>query len=343
MASELEARFGPRSDLPNEVKAYLARTAYPPSVGRLSPDQADLLEPNRRFETFRPVADGPGGDPDAVIHVRLTTDRYYYEGDHTVVLELAARRGDQPIQLERIEASVVREARGGEEGRAVPLRFRWTGSAYDATFDTARFADHHGPLRVQARIEYARGQFHEETLRLFLTPEGRIPARFTGEVQSRIVRGSLRVEVGIDVEQPGTYRIDANLYGGDGRPLAFSAFKGELNRSSRFVPIGFFGRVLLDAGAAGAFRVGEIRGYRFLERAYPDRERIPDLAGHHALEAVDPNTLSGEEHMSEHRLRMVELMLEDVARGLPLDRPGPPSPGGSGADPSGPSRIDATN
>ena len=316
-----------REALPEPVRRYLEATVYPPGTGRLTPDHTDLLQPNQRYEDFRKVLDTYSTNPDEVVSVRLTTDHYFYTGDDVVRLDLRVRRGQTRIEPLSVEARAAREGRGGASGEAIPVRFHREDEAHVATLDTARFADHHGPIVVEADIEYAPGAIHHETLRFFFTPPGRIPARFTGEVEDRLQNGTLVVRVGLEVETPGFYRLDANLYDRLGRPLGYASFKGDLERGLRRVPIEFFGRLLRDAGASGPFSVGEVRGYRFLEGAHPDRERIPDLPGRFPTAAYALGDFSPAEYTSAHKQRMVELMMEDVRNGIAIDTP--PLPGGA--------------
>lgn len=310
-----------RENLPPSVKQYLAQTIYPPGAGPLTAEHGDLLHPNRRFEDYRPIPETFSLDANQIVTVRLTSDRYYYEGDAPIELSLEVLRGNDPVEPLSLDAGATREGRAGLEGRRTILDFRPDAGGYLATLDPARFADHHGPLLVDAQIEYEPGLVHEESLRLFLTPEGRIPARFTGDVDDALVNGHLRIDVGVDVEQSGQYRIDANLYDRAGRPVSFAAFKGRLDRSDRTVPIEFFGRVLRDVGANGPYTVGEIRGYRFLDGDYPDRERIPDLPGRHRTGNYALSDFSAEEFMSPHKQRMVALLMEDVERGIAIEPP----------------------
>lgn len=331
----LVATIADRETLPPSVRRYLVNTVYPPGTGRLTPAQADLVEPNRRFEGYRPIPETFSTDADEIVTVRLTCDHYYYEGDDPIPLSLEILRGNAPVEPLSLDAGATREGRAGLVGNRMPLRFLPEGAGYRAVLDPARFADHHGPIVVDTRIEYARGVFHDETLRLFLTPEGRIPARFSGEVDDAVVDGNLRIEVGIDVDQPGEYRIYANLYDGRGTPLAFSGFKGELDRGDDTAPIEFFGRLLRDLGARGPYRVGEIRGYRFIDGEYPDRERIPDLPGRHPTGDYRLTAFSPDEFMNAHKARMIELLMEDAARGIAIDPPPVPTPGAADPDSSG--------
>jgi hypothetical protein len=324
-----------REALPEPVRRYLDATVYPPGTGRLTAAHEDLLRPNQRYEDFRKVLDTYSTNPDEVVSVRLTTDHYYYTGDDVVRLDLRVRRGQAPIDPISIEATAAREGRDGASGDRVLIRFRRDGEAHVAEIDTARFADHHGPIVVEADIEYAPGKRHHETLRFFFTPPGHIPARFTGEVDDRLEHGALVVGVGLDVEAPGFYRLDANLYDRRGRPLGYASGTGELDRGRRRVPIEFFGRLLRDVGESGPFTVGEIRGYRFINGAYPDRERIPDLPGRFPTRDYALGDFSPAEYTSAHKERMVQLMLEDVRNGISIDAPPVPNAPATGAPAAG--------
>lgn len=314
--------------LPPSVRRYLENTVYPPNVGRLTAAQQDLVHPNRRFEDYRPIPETFSQNADEIVTVRLTCDHYYYEGDDPIEVSLEVLRGNTPVELLSLDAGATREGRAGLEGNRTPLRFTPGEDGWLASLDPTRFADHHGPILVDARIEYAPGTFHEETLRLFFTPAGRIPARFTSEVDDALVNGHLLVRIGIEVDQPGQYRIDANLYDRNDRPIAFGAYKGELSRSDRTVPIEFFGRLLRDAGARSPFRIGEIRGYRFLDGAYPDRERMAALPGRYVTRDHPLDAFSADEFMDAHKANMIELLMEDVARGIAIEAPPIARPGG---------------
>ena len=320
-------------NLPPAVERYLESTVYPPGTGRLTTAQDDLLHPNQRYEDFRRIIDTYSENPNEVVSARLTSDHFFFTGDEIVRLKLQLKRGSVAIPALSVEADAVREGRDGSEGNAMPIRFHRESEGLIAELDSARFADHHGPILVKARIEYERGAFYDESLRFFYTPANRVPARFTGQFRDSLRNGSLEVGVELDIDQPGFYRVDANLYDASGKPISFAAFKGNLDSGKRYVPIQFFGRVLRDANASGPYRVDQIRGYRFLESEYPDRERLPDYAGHHQTARYSAQQFSTDEYDSEHKRRMLALLLEDVARGISIDRP-PPAQGARLASPT---------
>jgi len=333
-----EAEPGAEPELPEAVRRYLARTEYPPSSGRLTEAHADLLRPNRRHESRRPVPDALSDDPAALVTYLLTADRYHLEGGGTIHASLDVWRGGDPIPdgVRILEATAQREGRGGFEGEPVPVRFVRRGDRLEAEIPLDPFGDHHGPIVVSVRFGYDGpdgGGSHEDTLRFFHTPEGRIPARLTRNFHDYVADGSLRVEVGVRVDRPGFYRFDANVLGEDGAPVAFAAFKGELGAGEQAVPLEVFGKVLRDAGVPGPYVIRDVRGYRFLDGQYPDREQLATaLDETWTTSAYALDEFTDEPWTSEHKQRMVELMLEDVARGLSLDVPGEAPAGGPPGD-----------
>ncbi len=317
----------PLETLPEPIRRYLAANVYPATSGRLTEAHEDLLRPNRRHERRRPLPDSLTDPPEAILSSRFSADRYYYAGGETVHASLQVWRGDEPVEPRLLAAGAVAELRDGPGETARPLAFRWRGDRLVADLPLTRFAEHHGPILLSVAYEAAPGRRHEESIRVFHTPVSRIPARFTGRVSDEVRDGHLRVEVELDVVAPGFYRLDANLRDADDAPVAFAVFKGELERGVRSVPLEVWGRVLVDAGVPGPYAVSELRGYRFLEGAWPDRELIPDPAIRWRTSAWPLSAFSEEAYTSDHQRQMVQLMLEDLARGISLDVPGLPGAG----------------
>jgi hypothetical protein len=307
--------------LPEPVRRLLESTPYPDGSGRLTPAHEDLLHPNRRYERPRPIPDTLGADPGEVVTWLFTADRYAYLGPDVAHVWLEVQRGGRPLSVELLEATATREGRAGPTGGAQALDFRAEGEgrlAADLALD--RFADHHGPIVLAVRFEYAPGRTHEDTLRLFHTPSSRIPGRL-GPLRDRLHEGSLRLELEVELARAGFYRFDANVYDASGQPVAFVAFKGELEPGPQVVPLDVYGKVLRDAGAPGPYEVGEIRGYRFLDGQYPDREHLAGLPERHQTAAYALEAFTDTPFVSEHELRLVDLMLDDLERGIGLAVP----------------------
>jgi len=297
-AARASERLPPLEELPEPVRRYLEATVYPPTSGLLTPERADLLNPNARHERPRPIPDTLGPDESKLVSSLFTSDRFQYIGEDVAEARLVVQGRDGPIEVNVLRAQAWREGRGGDEGEPEPFVLRRAEDGLRGEIELARFEDHHGPIRLEVEFEYAPDRTHTEELRLFLTPASRIPAVFTGELQDQQQAGGLRVLAGIEVRTPGFYRIDANLFDAAGQPVAFASFKGELSPSDRSVALDFFGKVLRDADAPGPYTLRDLRGYRFLDGSYPDREHIPDAAfrfvtAAHAADATAVETLSG--------------------------------------------------
>lgn len=307
-------------ELPEAVQRYLESNMVPPTSGRLTPGQVDLLEPNGRYEGHRPVPDTFGESPPATF--LWTTDRYAYSGDEVVHARFELRRGEADAPPARLEAWAQAEGDAGALGDPVRLVFRADAGAWLADLDLARaFPEHHGAIVLGVRYALPEGADQEEAIRVFTTPLARIPARFTGSFRDAVRDGSLVVEVGIDVREAGFYRVDANLYAASGTPVAWAAFKGELGTSDGVVPLEFFGRVLREAGVPGPYQVGQVRGYRFVDARFPDRERLRDLPGRWTTSPFELLAFSDAVWTSAHKEQMVQMLLDDVRAGRSVEVP----------------------
>ncbi|MEM7411987.1 MAG: hypothetical protein AAF430_17300 [Myxococcota bacterium] len=323
--------------LPPAVERYLAATVYPPTSGALADTAVDLLEPNRRYERMRPVPGAQGTGHEFL----WTADRYRYTSDQTVRARFEALDGGQPAEIRVLSAFAQAEGRGGPLGSPVAMTFRAEADARTADLELERvFADHHGPVRLVARYALGEEPPQEETIRIFVTPADRVPAEFTGRFGEAATPEGLVVRVGVDVFEPGFYRIDANLLDAGGEPLAWGVFKGDLEAGPAQVPLRFFGKVLVDRGRAGPYRVAQLRGYLFRDGSYPDRLEMRPYPGIFETQGWSLAAFSDAEWDSPERRRMVELLLEDERRGIGLDVPGAPAglapapaPADSGAAP----------
>jgi hypothetical protein len=321
----------PLDSLPEPVRRLLEATPYPPTSGRLLPGQEELLHPNGRYETHRPIPDTLSHDPTQVVTWRFSADRWAYTGPDVVHAFLEVRRGGKAIEVDLASATAVREGSAGPEGARVPLHFRRDGRDLVADVPLHPFADHHGAIVFEVRFEYERGRFHEDALRLFYTPANRIPAEITGAARDSVREGSLVVPLGVDVGQAGFYRFDANVYGPDGQPVAFTSWKGELESGVREIPLEVYGKVLRDAGVPGPYTISEIRGYRFLDGQYPDREHLLDLPGQLTTESYPLGVFTDVRHDSPHELALAAMLLDDLAKGIGV---APPPIAGGGAAPA---------
>ena len=311
----------PEDELPGPVRAYLEQTVYPPDSGRL--DQAgDILEANPRFERFKRVPGSHGADPD--IEFLWTADAFRYTSDQTARARFEARQGELAARVHQLDAWAQAEDRSGAKGDAVALTFRREGDAWLADLDLSKhFEEHLGFVVLGVRYTVADVAQQQEQIRIFVTPADAIPAAFTGEFRSDVVGGSLEVEVGLEVYEPGFYRFDANLFGPGDAPIAWAAHKGELSRSDGAVRLRFFGRVLHDLGRGGPYEMRQLRGYLFRDGEFPDRIHLRDYPGTYTTSDFALADFSDAEWDSEHKRHMIELMLQDEAAGISIDVPAP--------------------
>lgn len=316
-SAETEAVAEPEEELPPQIQRYLEANVYPPTSGRLTADATDLLHPNQRYERPRPL------DEDGDVTFIFTADRYYYTGDETALVWLEVLEGRQPAEVEVYQATARAEEDGGPSGEPVDLGLTPSdGGRWSTALELAQaFPDHHGTILLEVAFQVDGGELHSEAIRIFSTPLDRVPAQFSGDFRDSVDDGSLLVEVGVDVHEPGFFRFDANLYDRNGEPVAFAVFKGDLEPGQNWLPLEFFGKVLRDQGAEGPYTVDQIRGYRFLEGQTPDQERLVDEIVTHKTSSYDAAAFSDAVYTSEHKERMVQLMLDDIEAGRSLDVP----------------------
>lgn len=316
-SAETEPIAEPEQEIPPQIQRYLDANVYPPTSGRLTAEATDLLYPNQRYEKPRPL------DEDGDVTFVFTADRYYYTGDEVALVWLEVLDGKQPADVDIYQATARAEVDGRPGGAPVDLGLLQSdGGRWSTALDLAQaFPDHHGTILLEVAFQAEGGEIHSEAIRIFSTPVDRIPAQLSGDFRDSADDGSLLVEVGVDVREPGFFRFDANLYDRNGEPVAFAMFKGDLEPGENWLPLEFFGKILRDQGATGPYSIEQIRGYRYLEGQTPDRERLVDNSVTHQTSRYDAAVFSDEVYTSEHKEQMVQLMLEDMAAGRTLDVP----------------------
>lgn len=284
--TDTPARMRPSTPLDD----YLSSAMYPPSSRPIAAGDRSLIDYAERHERPRP-AEGAGE-----FELLFTADRAWLSAaeQHLLVVLAAWERG-KPARVE--DATVTLSAKGLEP-RIVALESEasWP-PAHRATLDAlrARFG-RSGPmlaasvsvselgletpttLRLDAEVELGGATVSRHLLVPF-TPEASTPARFTGRFDDDVEGGSLLVRAEVEVQFPGYYLIDANLHEVEGRPLAWTRWKGELSVGRTFVPLRFFGKVLRDSDARAPFEVSELRGALHLRGQEPHLARMPTFEG----------------------------------------------------------------
>lgn len=114
-------------------------------------------------------------------------------------------------------------------------------------------------------------------------------ATLTGSYREQAAEGHLLVESEVAVTEPGVYLISGTLYADEATPVGFASGHATLEAGTHWLPLRFFGRVLLDSGLPGPYR---------LQHVHVARRAMPASGGHdadpgfttaaHPLSAFDP-------------------------------------------------------
>ncbi len=251
----------------NPLSDYLESAVYPPWSRPLNEKQRDLIDWNRRHDPVTSSSQTPE------LRFRFSADRYWLTGGESALLSLEIWRGDVAVVPQTVSAWVTSPGHDA-------VHVEWPGAAGTATLSPAALlaTEAATPLRVHVEFEVDGARRERAALNFNYTPAVAIPAKFTGGFEDGVLQGSLELRVGMDVFEPGHYLVDCNLYSED-QPVAWARFKGFLEGGAATVTLKFFGRALIDAGHGGPYRIGELRGARYVEGQTPDLERVAQFEG----------------------------------------------------------------
>jgi hypothetical protein len=121
------------------------------------------------------------------------------------------------------------------------------------------------------------GEEGEASFDLLYTPVP--PAVFTGAFREALEDGSLAFHAGLEVQRAGRYVVTARVEDAAGRAFALLRESAVLAEGKTEVRLQLFGKVVLDEGATGPFRLRDVEGLRFDEGGHPDRETMAPLDG----------------------------------------------------------------
>ena len=303
------------------IRQYKAVTRYPTSTRRLTKESSDLLNPNKRHERRQPVPDARDNE-DRAWEVLYTADRYFVRGEEAVTVSLALwHEGDPVIPTGVVMIAAPRDT--SRSGDQVALTAERVGAEIQAPFvPNEHWPDFIGEIEVKTTFS-ARG-LREQTgrLRFFFTGEDRIPARFTGQFSDDAQNGDLAIDVGVNVETEGTYRIEGNLFDRNDQPVAWAQAETNLTAGASDVSLVFYGLAFHDARAVAPFTLRQLRGYRLRRGDSPHREDIPtyedeyETSAHYSLA-----DFRSEEYESPHKQRMLERYRDAIERGVVLTEP----------------------
>jgi hypothetical protein len=306
------------------LRRHAELNRYADTSRRIDENSVDLLEPNARYESWQPLA-GRDSREGPRFSVLFTADRYAVRGEETAELRLSLRRDgvEVPIRNVSLEAAPVGPVLSGSSLETVGMDVERDRMSRRATLDPdALWPEYVGRVIVTARFR-ANGLGEQTgTLAFQVTPANRIPARFDGRFSDSVRNGDLLVEVGLLVDTPGLYRIEANLHDDHGAPVAWARFQGALEPGLRSAPIVFDGLILNDVDARGPYTLRTLRGYRMRPGDVPHREDMRDWPLTQQLQGrYVASDFRNEPRVSPRDQRMDSLMRDAIARGVRLGEP----------------------
>lgn len=303
---------------PDEPLAvYLRNSVYPPTSRPLSAANVDLIEWNRRYEREQATRT----DPD--VTYLFTADKYHVTGADTLTVTLQVWRSGVAAPITITSAYIAPYGAAGEvpsfDG-AIPLTLQPAGSLLTDTVALRDYPDLGSagrPLMLGLFVEFDHETGSQRAnFRVSYTPEAKIPARFTGQFEEAMEDGSLVIYAGVEAEVDGHYVIDANLYGADDTPVAWTRFKGHLDAGKSQVRLMFMGRVLVESAASAPYRLGELRGIRYAPGQWPDTEHMVPYNDAYMTGEYDISQFSDAEWDSPHKRATIRRLLEAAESGM---------------------------
>ena len=303
------------------IRQYKAVTRYPRSTRRLTTESSDLLNPNKRHERRQAVPDAED-NADRAWEVLYTADRYFVRGQEAVSVTLALWHEGDPVIPTGV-AMVVAPPGSSGSGEPVVLSAGRVGSELRAPLvPNEHWPDYIGELEVTATFSAPGLREQTGRLRFYFTGADRIPARFTGLFSDDARNGDLAIQVGVNVETEGSYRIEGNLFDRDDQPVAWAQAETALVPGAHDVTLVFYGLAFHDADAVAPFTLRQVRGYRMRRGDSPHREDIPTYDGEYETSArYSLANFRSEEYESPHKQRMLERYRDAIERGVVLTEP----------------------
>ncbi len=286
------------------LTSFKKQNVYPPTSRPLSAEHVDLLAPNKRHELPRPTEAKDGTE------LLFTADRFFVVGGETITPTLTLIRNGKPVPYRVTQAF------------AAVLDPKATADAPQYPFALGKpFAPAIVPVRRQAAIGlFVEITFAGVTQRAKIdfqyTPAAGVPARFTGRFRDDIANGSIVVHAQVDAARAGRYLIDCNLYDERDQPVAWTRAKVDLRAGVQDVALAFFGKVLADQRASGRFKIGQLRGARYVADADPDLEQMVPFVGSHVTRAYEPSEISDAEYDSAVKRDMIRFLSEQQDQGV---------------------------
>jgi len=300
---------GPAPHSDDLLTTYVKANIYPPTSRPLTAEQTHLIDWNQRYEKWRPT------DADDDVTYLFTADKAWLVGDDVLTSTLAVRRYGEPISVRIINAfagpvDLIKGEQQPPAASRVPLAFQKQGPLYVNAFQPGAATSVEATTTLVLYVEFAYdgSQSQLATLNVAYNPARTVPAEFTGQFREALENGSLVIYAGIEVFQPGYYLLDCNLFDRDAQPVAWTRFKGNLDQTSTEVPLRFFGKIFRDRNPTSPFRIGQLRGGRYVESHDPGLEMMRPFDGEYTTQEYSLDQFSDTEWDSAHKQHMIDVM-----------------------------------
>lgn len=323
--------IAPANDAPRFVSGrtvgprdvYRVSTEYPRNSRPLDPVQHhDLIDFNAQ-QVSSNVVEGDEGTT-----YLFSGDMYWVLGDATLTSFLQVSRDDEPVEAEVTQAwARLHAARGeplsAEQLEPIPLEYTADGDRLvNQLTPHGTFPPVDRPVNMVLYVEFTYDgapQPVRASLATLWNPPGQEPARFTGDFSDAVEEGSVAVYVGLDVDVPGYYHVDANLWSADGEPVGWAKWTGDLEAGPQQARLLFFGRVITDSESEPPWRVEQIRGFRYAEDRTPAVQPLMPFEGFYTVQSTFADGISDAEWEDPQReARLAELdRIESLGGGNP--------------------------
>lgn len=300
---------------------YVAWARYPPQSRPLSehPDLQTLGTSSSRKQLFVRKDGVKRGD----VIVRVAQSTAFVVGDESIQLEVGCEGDGRslPCAITGAEASAIPSTEGAATGPSVPVRFADDGQNGDEKAGDAIFTALFRPASTALAGKDARVgvsvwlRYQSDDGQAFFQFEftAAEPARFTGKVAEALERGSLALDVELEVVKPGRYVLAARVDDANGNGFAYLDHNAELAAGTTKARLTIFGKLVKDARAVAPFKVRDLSGFLLKENVSPDRESLRDVKGvFHTTKAYKDTDFSDAEWQSEEKQRHVTEFTKDV-------------------------------
>lgn len=292
------------------LATYREATRYPHN-SRPAAEQPDQMQPNRPIVQRQPLR-MPGDHAAQGLELRTTQQRVFVQGDEDVVFTLAVLGADgqpRPLTLTQAFAHAVPAVATAPQ---VPLAPEGDGPVQTLRLHPASqgFAGLETTIRVEVGLQSGdqRGYTYFD---ISYSPTA--PATWAGAVRDRLVAGSLRFELPVQVAQAGRYVATGRVDDAQGRPFALVSFNEWLPAGRQTIALTLFGKLVRDAQPPLPLRLRDVEAFLLHENRTPDRALLPRLAGPvHTSGLYPPGAFSDAEWHSEERSRYIDELTRNV-------------------------------